>query len=72
MVVVAYLWSSVLWLAIPEEDIGGVSWRWLIVFVPLACALGMNKITNIDYMTMSFCFCIVVVIFSFCRGLDSW
>jgi DnaJ family protein C protein 22 len=43
MVIVAYLWSSVLWFAIPEEEVGGINWRWLIVFVPFACALGMIK-----------------------------
>jgi DnaJ family protein C protein 22 len=46
MAVVAYLWSSVVWLAIPEEEVGGINWRWLIVFVPLACALGMNRVNN--------------------------
>lgn len=47
MVVIAYLWGSVLWLAIPEEEVGGINWRWLIVFVPLACALGVWTVGNI-------------------------
>lgn len=63
MVVVAYLWSSVLWLAIPEEQVGGINWRWLIVFVPLACALGMNRVTIIDFMNVNFCLCSIVVVF---------
>lgn len=63
MVIIAYLWSSVLWLAIPDEEVGGVNWRWLIVFVPLACALGMNEMTSIDYMLINLCFCIIVVMF---------
>lgn len=63
MVVVAYLWSSVLWLAIPEEQVGGINWRWLIVFVPLACALGMNRVTIIDFMNVNFRLCSIVVVF---------
>ncbi|PSN51196.1 hypothetical protein C0J52_06062 [Blattella germanica] len=47
MVVIAYLWSSVFWMAIPEEPVGGISWRWLIIFVPLACALGVWTVGNI-------------------------
>jgi len=53
MVVVAYLWGSVLWLAVPEEEVGGVNWRWLIVFVPLACALGMSD-QKCDTLTINF------------------
>jgi hypothetical protein len=72
MVLIAYMWSSVLWLAIPEEEVGGINWKWLIVFVPLACALGMNRVTIIDFMNMNFCFCSIAVMFSLSRGLDSW
>ena len=53
MVIVAYLWGSVLWLAIPEEEVGGINWRWLIVFVPLACALGMSD-QSIDTLNINF------------------
>nr|CAD7395701.1 unnamed protein product [Timema cristinae] len=42
MFVVAYLWSSVVTMAIPEEHIGGINWRFLIVLAPLACALEDN------------------------------
>lgn len=40
MVVVAYLFSTVVSLAIPEDNVGGLSWQWLHVFTPLAAALG--------------------------------
>lgn len=40
MVVVAYLFSTVVSLAIPEDIVGGLSWQWLHVFTPLAAALG--------------------------------
>jgi DnaJ family protein C protein 22 len=56
MAVVAYLWSSVVWLAIPEEEVGGINWRWLIVFVPLACALGMNRVSNYSFYEHGFLF----------------
>nr|CAD7426619.1 unnamed protein product [Timema monikensis] len=47
MFVVAYLWSSVVTMAIPEEHIGGINWRFLIVLAPLACALGVWTVGNI-------------------------
>nr|CAD7395740.1 unnamed protein product [Timema poppensis] len=47
MFVVAYLWSSVVTMAIPEEPIGGINWRFLIVLAPLACALGVWTVGNI-------------------------
>jgi len=40
MVIVGYLWASVLTLAIPEDEVAGISWRFLLALVPLACALG--------------------------------
>jgi len=44
MVVVAYLFSTVVSLAIPEDNIGGLSWQWLRIFIPLAAALGKQFI----------------------------
>jgi len=40
MVVVAYLFSTVVSLAIPEDNVAGLSWQWLQIFTPLAAALG--------------------------------
>ncbi|XP_046996856.1 dnaJ homolog subfamily C member 22 [Schistocerca americana] len=47
MIIVAYVFTSVLMLAIPEEEVGGIDWNWLVVFVPLACALGVWAVGNI-------------------------
>ncbi|XP_046395454.1 dnaJ homolog subfamily C member 22 [Ischnura elegans] len=47
MVVVAYLWSSVVLLAIPEDEVSGINWHWLRIFAPLGCALGVWTVGNI-------------------------
>ncbi|XP_071443846.1 dnaJ homolog subfamily C member 22 [Hetaerina americana] len=47
MVVVAYLWSSVVMLAIPDDEVAGINWHWLNIFAPLACALGVWTVGNI-------------------------
>ncbi|CAH1709904.1 unnamed protein product [Aphis gossypii] len=53
MVVVAYLFSTVVSLAIPEDNVGGLSWQWLHIFTPLAAALGVWAVGNIGHETGS-------------------
>lgn len=40
MVIVGYLWASVLMLAVPEDAVAGINWRFLLFLGPLACAIG--------------------------------
>lgn len=40
MVLLAYYWSSLYHYAIPEEEFGGINWKWLYLLTPFACALG--------------------------------
>ncbi|CAI6349317.1 unnamed protein product [Macrosiphum euphorbiae] len=53
MVVVAYLFSTVVSLAIPEDNVAGLSWQWLQVFTPLAAAIGVWAVGNIGHETGS-------------------
>ncbi|XP_063238178.1 dnaJ homolog subfamily C member 22 [Bacillus rossius redtenbacheri] len=47
MIIVAFIWMSVVANAIPEEPVAGVSWSFLVALVPLACALGVWVVGNI-------------------------
>ncbi|KAJ8877904.1 hypothetical protein PR048_022363 [Dryococelus australis] len=42
MIIVAFIWMSVVDNAIPEEWVVGINWRFLIVLLPLACALDIQ------------------------------
>ncbi|XP_066991069.2 dnaJ homolog subfamily C member 22 [Anabrus simplex] len=53
MVIVAYLFGTVVMLAIPEEEVAGIDWNWLVILVPLACALGVWAVGNIGRETGS-------------------
>uniref|UniRef100_A0A1B6D4B2 TM2 domain-containing protein n=1 Tax=Clastoptera arizonana TaxID=38151 RepID=A0A1B6D4B2_9HEMI len=47
MVIVGYLWGSVVSIAIPEDEIAGINWKWLDLVVPLAITLGVWSVGNI-------------------------
>lgn len=49
MVIVGYLWASVLMLAVPEDEVAGINWRFLLFLGPLACALGVWTVGNIGH-----------------------
>lgn len=51
MIVVGYIWGSIVHLAVPEEEVGGYSFLWLRHLVPLACALGVWSVGNIGHET---------------------
>ncbi|XP_050542196.1 dnaJ homolog subfamily C member 22 [Daktulosphaira vitifoliae] len=51
MVMVGYLFSTVVSLAIPEDKVGGLSWEWLHAFTPLAAAFGVWAVGNIGHET---------------------
>lgn len=41
-IMVGYLWSQLILLAIPQDNFGGIDWSFLHWFIPLAAALGIN------------------------------
>ncbi|GLH16351.1 DnaJ protein homolog 1 [Gryllus bimaculatus] len=47
MVIVSYLFGSVVMLAIPEDEVANINWNFLMIFVPLACAVGVWTVGNI-------------------------
>ena len=40
MVLLAYYWSSLYHIAIPEEEFAGINWKQLYLLTPFACVLG--------------------------------
>lgn len=58
MTVVAYLWSTVVSMAIPEDDIAGLPWKYLHFLVPLAGALGVWSVGNIGHETGTIWWCL--------------
>lgn len=44
MVVLAYYWSSLFHIAIPNDEFAGINWKWLYLLSPFFCALG--KLAN--------------------------
>ncbi|KAL1130913.1 hypothetical protein AAG570_012154 [Ranatra chinensis] len=49
MVIVGYLFGSVVSSAIPLEEAGGIDWQFLQILVPLGCALGVWCVGNIGH-----------------------
>lgn len=49
MVVIAYLWSTVLSIAIPDHQVADYNLQWLRIFIPFACALGVWSVGNIGH-----------------------
>lgn len=40
MVLLAYYWSSLFHIAIPNDELAGINWKWLYLLSPFFCALG--------------------------------
>lgn len=40
MTVFGYLFSALTMYAIPQEEVLGISWKFLYVLIPVACAIG--------------------------------
>ncbi|XP_050431677.1 dnaJ homolog subfamily C member 22 [Adelges cooleyi] len=49
MVLVGYLFSTVVALAVPEDKVAGLSWEWLHVFTPLAAVVGVWAVGNVGH-----------------------
>ncbi|CAB3384689.1 Hypothetical predicted protein [Cloeon dipterum] len=47
MVLVSYIWSCIFWMAIPEDEVGGINFRPLIYLTPIPCALGVWAVGNV-------------------------
>ncbi|XP_015607451.1 dnaJ homolog subfamily C member 22 [Cephus cinctus] len=46
-VIVSYLWGQLIYLAIPNEEINGINFRPLMIFIPAGVALGVWVVGNI-------------------------
>lgn len=49
MVVVSYIWASVYMMAVPEDEVFGLNFRWLIYLSPVACALGKMTVLSLTH-----------------------
>ncbi|KAK9499812.1 hypothetical protein O3M35_002782 [Rhynocoris fuscipes] len=54
MILVGYLWGSVIHSAVPRDDFAGYNWHFLYLLVPLGCAIGVWCVGNIGHEEGSF------------------
>ncbi|KAK7605257.1 hypothetical protein V9T40_007115 [Parthenolecanium corni] len=47
MVLLAYYWSSLFHIAIPNDELAGINWKWLYLLSPFFCALGVWAVGNV-------------------------